>query len=620
MAVTLSLFAGAGAQFFDNNGNPLAGGKLYTYAAGTTTPQVTYTTSAGNVAHTNPIVLDSAGRVPVGGEIWLTDAVNYKFVLATSLDVTLGTYDNVSGNGSGIAASIFAALAAPSGSALVGFLQAGAGAVARTAQAKMREVESVNDRGTGNAALTAALADAAARPYPGGIINFPDRQYTYTGDFIMSRETRLDFGTSAISATPTNRFMNVGWGTVVNCGRPQFFGGIIDLYGANTTAFAMQNTGSVTIRDMSVNLRSAAQTAFHIKANGVPNAPYYGLIDGVGVRGTGAPSQIGFILEGLPVPGSITVNRWHINNITDCAAMGGGFDIRGADGLVLNNINLESLSSFAIRFGQGNRSYSGTVTTPGAVSSTFIDTGLIGSDLDQAATIIINSGPNIYESTRIVSFNPITGEVVLPFLMPYLFTVGNTYTLTEAKARSVVCKNVTTETGTPVQAAYVFTAGALACHVEPVFHTQTGGNIMTRAVEDLTNTCAVRYETYQFEGQLTTGSGIEWLIPNFTASNQGGVGLSSGGWIDAVTVTGSVRTLASLSPGEIDVEVFVNGTSEGLVAKLTTQSPTFARRIRTALTNSDFTVSGQNIMVRCNKSSMAIAEYVTVVVHVGYLG
>lgn len=143
MAVNLSMLAGAGAQFFDNNGNPLAGGKLYTYAAGTTTPQATYTTSAGNVAHANPIVLDSAGRVPVGGEIWLTDAVNYKFVLNTSADVTLGTYDNVAGNASGI----LAALAASGGSALVGFLQAGTGAVARTAQSKMRDVVSVKDFG-----------------------------------------------------------------------------------------------------------------------------------------------------------------------------------------------------------------------------------------------------------------------------------------------------------------------------------------------------------------------------------------------------------------------------------------------------------------------------------------
>jgi hypothetical protein len=49
-------------QFFDDNGDPLANGKLYTYAAGTTTPKATYTTAAATVANANPIVLDSAGR------------------------------------------------------------------------------------------------------------------------------------------------------------------------------------------------------------------------------------------------------------------------------------------------------------------------------------------------------------------------------------------------------------------------------------------------------------------------------------------------------------------------------------------------------------------------------
>lgn len=98
MAVYLSPIGGAGAQFFDNNGNPLTGGKLYTYAAGTTTPQVTYTTNAGNVPHSNPIVLDAAGRVPAGGEIWLTFS-SYKFVIKNSNDVTIATYDNIRGNG-----------------------------------------------------------------------------------------------------------------------------------------------------------------------------------------------------------------------------------------------------------------------------------------------------------------------------------------------------------------------------------------------------------------------------------------------------------------------------------------------------------------------------------------
>jgi hypothetical protein len=97
MAVNLSMLAGAGAQFFDNNGVPLSGGKLYTYEAGTTTPEPTYTTSSGGTANTNPIVLDSAGRVPGSSEVWLTNGQSYKFVLKTSTDVQLWSVDNVFG-------------------------------------------------------------------------------------------------------------------------------------------------------------------------------------------------------------------------------------------------------------------------------------------------------------------------------------------------------------------------------------------------------------------------------------------------------------------------------------------------------------------------------------------
>ena len=96
MAVLLSPVGGVAAQFFDNNGKPLTGGKLFTYAAGSTTPAATFTSSLGNTAHTNPIILDGAGRVP-GGEIWLTDGVVYKFVLQTSTNVQIATYDNIVG-------------------------------------------------------------------------------------------------------------------------------------------------------------------------------------------------------------------------------------------------------------------------------------------------------------------------------------------------------------------------------------------------------------------------------------------------------------------------------------------------------------------------------------------
>jgi len=93
MSVSLSPYAGAGAQFFDNNGNPLAGGLIYTYAAGTTTPIATYTSSSGGTANANPIVLDSAGRTPA--QIWLTAGSSYKFVLETALGVTIKTDDNI---------------------------------------------------------------------------------------------------------------------------------------------------------------------------------------------------------------------------------------------------------------------------------------------------------------------------------------------------------------------------------------------------------------------------------------------------------------------------------------------------------------------------------------------
>lgn len=97
MTVSLSPIAGAGWQFFDNNGVPLAGGKLYTYAAGTTTPQTTYSDISGSTPNANPIILDSAGRISGSSEVWLTNGVAYKFVLKTSADVQIWSADNVSG-------------------------------------------------------------------------------------------------------------------------------------------------------------------------------------------------------------------------------------------------------------------------------------------------------------------------------------------------------------------------------------------------------------------------------------------------------------------------------------------------------------------------------------------
>jgi len=76
---------------WDTNGEPLVGAKIYTYQAGTTTPQTTYQDSALATPHANPVVSDSNGRF---SPIYL-DNLSYKFVLKDSSDVTIWTTDNV---------------------------------------------------------------------------------------------------------------------------------------------------------------------------------------------------------------------------------------------------------------------------------------------------------------------------------------------------------------------------------------------------------------------------------------------------------------------------------------------------------------------------------------------
>ena len=96
MSYHLSPLFGAGSQLQNNNGALLAGGQIFTYAAGTTTLVATWTTSAGNIQNANPIILDSSGRIP--NEIWLLSGSSYKFVVQDSLNNPIGiAWDNISG-------------------------------------------------------------------------------------------------------------------------------------------------------------------------------------------------------------------------------------------------------------------------------------------------------------------------------------------------------------------------------------------------------------------------------------------------------------------------------------------------------------------------------------------
>lgn len=81
-------------QFEDANGNPLGSGKLFTYMAGTSTPQATYSDVNLTIANPNPIVLSSDGRNPAGA-IFLTPGQSYKFVLQDLNGNTISSRDNI---------------------------------------------------------------------------------------------------------------------------------------------------------------------------------------------------------------------------------------------------------------------------------------------------------------------------------------------------------------------------------------------------------------------------------------------------------------------------------------------------------------------------------------------
>jgi len=82
-------------QTMFNGALPLAGGQIYCYQAGSSTPLSTYTTSSGTIANPNPVVLGSTGKLP--SEMWLQSGYSYKFVLQDASNVTINTYDNIAG-------------------------------------------------------------------------------------------------------------------------------------------------------------------------------------------------------------------------------------------------------------------------------------------------------------------------------------------------------------------------------------------------------------------------------------------------------------------------------------------------------------------------------------------
>lgn len=306
------------------DGEPSAGAKLYTYASGTSTPLATYTDSALSVPHANPVVADADGVLPV---IYLSAAA-YRFLVTDSAGATIfpaqdNVYDfaQVQFSGSG-------------GSALIGYIQAGAGAVARTVQGRLRDFFSVKDFGATGDGVTndaAAFTATEAALTTGGTLYVPAGTYQISSNVTFGADVtvwfaggRLDIASGVtvtfngpIQAGATQIFQGDGTvvaGTHIERYLPQWWGatgdGVTDDHAALTAAITCCNasgggqvflpTGAYLISDdllvpgaltKSVDLVGSSMTSVVLKpsANNITMIDYGGpsLIANLSIDGTG---------------------------------------------------------------------------------------------------------------------------------------------------------------------------------------------------------------------------------------------------------------------------------------------------------------------------------------------
>lgn len=225
-------------QEFTDAGGLMVAGRVYTFVSGTTTQKTAYTDAAGTVPHTYTsdgqggqyIALNARGELPA--PLFLASGA-YDICLKRVDGTTVWTrYAVGASDASSSVLATFnafvAQLLSSVGASIVGFIQAGTGAVARTVQSKLRESVSVMDfgaKGDGvtddSPAFTAALAWARDN---GKLITVP---WTPTYYNLATTVSFPGHTANAVNATSINygvRLLGLGGGGLSS--RPKIQGNI----------------------------------------------------------------------------------------------------------------------------------------------------------------------------------------------------------------------------------------------------------------------------------------------------------------------------------------------------------------------------------------------------------
>jgi hypothetical protein len=223
--------------FVDAAGEPLVGGQLYTYIAGTTTLQATYTDSTATTANTNPIILDSRGEA----NVWLGGAI-YKFVLKDADGALIWTVDYISAPTAAVSPVLSGNVTIDSNtsSPALTITQTGTGAALRVQDSSDPDatpfiVDSNGSVGIGTATPVSALEIASPGVFTGAWAYLP------TGTAMLFAQTSAPTGWTK-STTHNNKALRVVSGTASSGGSVAF-----------TTAFASQAVAG-TVGDTTLTL------------------------------------------------------------------------------------------------------------------------------------------------------------------------------------------------------------------------------------------------------------------------------------------------------------------------------------------------------------------------------
>jgi len=242
--------------FVDAAGEPLVGGQLYTYIAGTTTLQATYTDSTATTANTNPIILDSRGEA----NVWLGGAI-YKFVLKDADGALIWTVDNISAPTAAVSPVLSGNVTIDSNtsSPALTITQTGTGPVLRVQDSADPDVTPFIVDNAGNVGIGTATPVSALEVASPGVITGA-WAYLPSGTAMLFAQTSAPTGWTK-STTHNNKALRVVSGAASSGGSVAF-----------TTAFASQAVTG-TVGDTTLTIAQIPSHS-HTYPNGATTASY----------------------------------------------------------------------------------------------------------------------------------------------------------------------------------------------------------------------------------------------------------------------------------------------------------------------------------------------------------